>query len=170
MSATATMLRSTADRTDRDLIEVLHRYAADPTAWPMAPRFSPFGRWSAKLGGTDTYEVWLRTWMPGQGTDPHHHDLETTAFVVVSGVLTELVGPRSADGHPDDGHASAHPATLCSGDVRVLRPGLSHQIHNRHADLAVSVHVQTRGPATGTDVPAVRPAQLTTAGTQRNRD
>ena len=75
--------------TRTDLLSVARWHAEDPSAWPFAPRFDPRQRWYDRLDTADDHEVWLLTWLPGQGTDLHDHGGSAGAFVVVSGVLTE---------------------------------------------------------------------------------
>ena len=62
---------------------------AGPTTGASAPRFDPLQRWYHRLAATDEYEVWLLTWLPGQGTDLHDHGGSAGALAVVSGEVTE---------------------------------------------------------------------------------
>lgn len=72
-----------------DLLSIAQRHAADPDAWPFAPRFDPARRWYTRLDVAGDHEVWLLTWLPGQGTDLHDHGGSAGAFTVVSGELVE---------------------------------------------------------------------------------
>jgi hypothetical protein len=40
-------------------LTVARRYAADPDAWPLAPRFNPDHRWYHRIAETPGHEVWL---------------------------------------------------------------------------------------------------------------
>ncbi|MGY1680962.1 cysteine dioxygenase [Geodermatophilus sp. SYSU D01176] len=76
-------------------------------------------------------QVWLLSWLPGQGTDLHDHGGSAGAFAVVRGTLSERVGTR-------DGSAE-----LSVGRVRHFGPHHVHQVDNRGAEPTVSVHVYT---------------------------
>src|ERR671921_2220324 len=93
-----------------DLLSLARRYAAEPDEWAFAPRFDPTQRWYARLAVTDDHEVWLLTWLPGQGTDLHDHGGSAGAFTVVSGEVTEEIVGRDgsltrANYAIGDGHA-----------------------------------------------------------------
>jgi hypothetical protein len=114
-----------------DHLAVARSYAAEPYDWPVAPRFNPTGYWYTRLAELPEYQVWLTTWLPGQGIHVHEHR-GAGAFYVLRGELTEeLIEPggaittrclRSGFGHPFSG------------------PYL-HRIVNRSSLPAVSVHV-----------------------------
>jgi cysteine dioxygenase type I len=71
-----------------DHLAIAARYAAAPEQWPVAPRYNPVDRWYHRLAVADDHEVWLLTWLPGQGTDLHDHGGSTGAFLVFGGTLT----------------------------------------------------------------------------------
>jgi predicted metal-dependent enzyme (double-stranded beta helix superfamily) len=134
-----------------DHLAIARRYAADPDGWPVAPRFNAASRWYTRLAAHDDHEVWLLTWLPGQGTDLHDHGGSAGALHVVSGDLVEDVVANPAE-----------PRLT----VRELGAGLghsfgSHYVHritNRSTRPAVSVHVY--GPA----LTAMTRYRLTAAG------
>jgi predicted metal-dependent enzyme (double-stranded beta helix superfamily) len=115
------------------------RYAADPESWPVAPRFNPRERWYHRLAHEPDHEVWLLTWLPGQGTDLHDHGGSAGAFQVVAG---ELVEDTVAE-------VSGVPRIT----VRSLGEGMGHRFGTRHIHRitnrstrpAISLHVY--GPA-----------------------
>ena len=121
-----------------DHLAVAAEYAAEPEQWPVAPRFNPVDRWYHRLDSTPDYEVWLLTWLPGQGTDLHDHGGSAGAFQVVSGSLTE---------------DTVLPGTSPRITARELGEGVGrrfgtrhiHRITNRSTRPAVSLHVY--GPA-----------------------
>lgn len=76
-------------RTRADFLAIARQYAADRRLWTTPPRFDPAQRWYACLAETDGVQVWLLTWLPGQGTDLHDHGGSAGGFVVVEGGLTE---------------------------------------------------------------------------------
>ncbi|MDG4809887.1 cysteine dioxygenase family protein [Micromonospora sp. WMMD1120] len=120
----------THHRPEPDLLAVAARWAG-PVGWPVALRFDPTERWYARLAVTDEHEVWALSWLPGQGTDLHDHGGSSGAFRVVSGALTEET--VSAGG--------LSPRLLTPGAGRRFGPRHVHQVTNRGADPAVSVHV-----------------------------
>jgi mannose-6-phosphate isomerase-like protein (cupin superfamily) len=87
----------------------------------------------AELAGA---QVWLLTWLPGQGTDLHDHGSSAGAFAVARGTLTErVVGGRERD--------ALHESTtdLTAGRVRYFGAHHVHQVVNSLAEPAVSLHV-----------------------------
>ena len=114
-----------------DHLTIARRYAANLDEWPFAPRFDPHQRWYRRLAAEDDVEVWLLTWLPGQGTDLHDHGGSAGGLTVVSGELTE--------------HTVTDPGltarTFTAGDGRRFGPRHIHQITNQSGRPAVSVHV-----------------------------
>lgn len=94
-------------------------------------RFDTGQRWRARLALTMGVELWLLSWTPGQGTEPHDHGGAAGAFTVTLGELSEqyrhIGGPVRA-------------ARWRSGDTVAFGPGRAHQLHNTGPDAAVSVH------------------------------
>jgi predicted metal-dependent enzyme (double-stranded beta helix superfamily) len=118
-----------------DHLAVAQRFAADPQAWPVAPRFDASARWYHRLAEADDHEVWLLTWLPGQGTDLHDHGGSAGAFHVFSGTLTEdTVGV--APGSPPRITARE----LGEGAGRRFGSRHIHRITNRSNRPAVSIH------------------------------
>ena len=124
-----------------DHLAIATGYAAAPEQWAVAPRFNPVDRWYHRLAVADDHEVWLLTWLPGQGTEIHDHGGSAGAFQVVSGSLTE-----------DTVIAGAPPRIVARelGEGAGRRFGAQHihRITNRTNRPAVSVHVY--GPALNT--------------------
>lgn len=52
-------------------------------------RFTEPQRWWARLALTPGVEVWLLTWLPGQGTEPHDHGGAAGSFTVLGGEVHE---------------------------------------------------------------------------------
>jgi Cysteine dioxygenase type I len=115
-----------------DLLSLARRYADELN---QEPRFDPTQRWYARLAVTDDHEVWLLTWLPGQGTDLHDHGGSAGAFTVVDGEITEETleaGSLVTTGYNrKEGHA--------------FGPHHVHRIVNTSCLPAVTVHVY--GPA-----------------------
>lgn len=113
-------------------------YRADPMPRPCE-QVSGI-RWYRLLDRTEGQEVWLLSWLPGQGTELHDHGAASGAFAVAAGTLTERVGPR---------HGRAEVTrSLPAGRVRAFGPHYVHQVVNLGTVPAVSLHVYTPGLAT----------------------
>ena len=126
-----------------DHLAIARRYVASQDDWPLAPRFDPTQRWYHRLTAETDHEVWLLTWLPGQGTDLHDHGGSAGAFVVVSGELTERTvdNPRTVGAE----RARLVNSSFTAGDGHRFGPHHVHQITNNSGRPAVSVHVY--GPA-----------------------
>ncbi|ASR35901.1 cysteine dioxygenase [Prauserella marina] len=117
-------------------------------------RYVPEQRWWLRLGLTRGVELWLLTWLPGQGTQPHDHGGAAGSFAVLTGRLTESYrypgGPIRLVAH-DTGTAVGFGA------------GHAHQVTNTGDVPAASVHayspplVPTRQYASLADIPAEIP-------------
>jgi predicted metal-dependent enzyme (double-stranded beta helix superfamily) len=130
----------TAVDTRLDHLAIATHVAAAPEQWPVAPRFNPIDRWYHRLAVADDHEVWLLTWLPGQGTDLHDHGGSAGAFHVLSGTLTE-----DTVAVPADGPVRITGRELGEGAGRRFGSRHIHRITNRSSRPAVSVHVY--GPA-----------------------
>lgn len=118
-------------------------------------RFEPERRWWARLALTWGVELWLLSWLPGQGTRPHDHGGASGSFTVVSGALDETYRyPRRPARHAE----RATGATIGFG------AGHAHQVRNTGDSPAVSVHayspplVPTREYTSLADIPDEIPA------------
>jgi predicted metal-dependent enzyme (double-stranded beta helix superfamily) len=123
-----------------DHLAIATRYAADPEQWPVAPRFNPVDRWYHRLAVADDHEVWLLTWLPGQGTELHDHGGSSGAFLVFGGSLTEETVAVTPDGP-----ARVTARELGEGAGRRFGPRHIHRVTNRSTRPATSIHVY--GPA-----------------------
>lgn len=123
-----------------DHLAIAAGYAAAPEQWAVAPRFNPAGRWYHRLAAADDHEVWLLTWLPGQGTDLHDHGGSAGAFLVFGGTLTEETVAVTPDGPP---RITAR--ELGEGAGRRFGTRHIHRVTNRSSRPAISIHVY--GPA-----------------------
>ncbi|HEY2723385.1 MAG TPA: cysteine dioxygenase family protein [Pseudonocardiaceae bacterium] len=114
--------------------------AAHPERWRPLVDYRTDTRWYRLLERTARHEVWLLTWLPGQGTDLHDHGPASGAFAVAAGALTERVVAGKAGGSPME-----VTRTLAAGRSRVFGPHYIHQVSNTADVPAVSVHVYTPG-------------------------
>ncbi|MEU8842415.1 cysteine dioxygenase family protein [Streptomyces roseus] len=102
------------------------------TRWYHRLRTVPQALDPARTGGAPIgYEVWLLSWVPGQGSGRHDHGASSGVLTVLDGELTEH-GPRG-------------PLTLGAGTQRVFAPGYTHEVVNDTLEGAVSLHVYFPG-------------------------
>jgi len=116
--------------------------------WQPLVRFRESARWTAPLEPDDVRpfldpslhdeladaQIWLLSWLPGQGTPVHDHGDSAGAFAVARGTLTETV--------VSGGSAPRETSTeLATGRLRYFGSHYVHQVVNRHAEPAVSIHV-----------------------------
>jgi hypothetical protein len=114
--------------------------AAHPERWQPLVDYRADTRWHRLLECTAGHEVWLLSWLPGQGTDLHDHGPACGAFAVAAGTLTERV---VAD---QPGRAPVQVTRLLeAGRARAFGPHYVHQVTNTGTVPAVSVHVYSPG-------------------------
>ena len=65
----------------RQLADVVRRLATTPADWLGRVRLNPEGRWYERIHLDDSHEVWVISWLPGQGTGFHDHGGSAGAFV-----------------------------------------------------------------------------------------
>ena len=114
-------------------------------------RFASPNRWWTRLALTEEVELWLLSWLPGQGTAPHDHGGASGAFTVLLGELAETYrypsGPIRNQLHP-------------TGAALGFGAGRAHRVQNLGPGKAASVHayspplVPTREYASLRDIPA----------------
>lgn len=169
-------------RTERDLGEVSLPPLTDPTAehlarvtqmlslrpelWHTKIGFDPDSRYYARLGRTDTYEVWLLTWLPGQTTQWHDHGSSAAGFTVVSGILRERTVVRERGrGRELERVAQRH---LPSGAVRAIAPWTVHDVLASTTP-AVSIHAYGPALTSMTRHDVENPGQVWAAPVRRGR-
>ena len=133
-----------------ELARLVSVVASQPARWQPTVRFDPARRWFAQLELTTDLEVWLLSWLPGQGTGFHDHGAAVGAFTVAQGELTERTVPA--------GRAVAASRVLTAGEARPFGPAHVHDVVNTSAAPAVSVHAYSP-PLT-----AMRRFELTAGG------
>lgn len=107
--------------------------AAHPERWWSLVDYRADTRWCRLLERAAGHEVWLLSWLPGQGTDLHDHGPASGAFAVAAGTLSE----RAVTGR----NAVEVTRHLVAGRVRAFGPHYVHQMTNTGTVPAVSVHV-----------------------------
>ncbi|RXS77662.1 cupin domain-containing protein [Streptomyces sp. TM32] len=105
--------------------------AADRGAWAHLVRYDTTSRWYHRLRTGPGYEVWLLSWVPGQGSGRHDHGPSSGVLTVLEGELTERAGTGRR--------------TLTAGAQRVFAPGYVHEVVNDALTPAVSLHIYFPG-------------------------
>jgi hypothetical protein len=146
---TAPLVAATATRTTGSAALAV-ALAVRVDLWGPRARFRRSSRWSALLEPADVRpfldpslhaeldeaQIWLLSWLPAQGTALHDHGRSSGAFAVARGTLTERVVATGGPGRPRETDTD-----LPAGRLRFFGPHYVHQVTNRHAEPAVSVHV-----------------------------
>ncbi|MEU0299995.1 cysteine dioxygenase family protein [Streptomyces sp. NPDC006175] len=105
--------------------------AADRARWAPLVRYDTTTRWYHRLRTGPGYEVWLLSWVPGQGSGRHDHGLSSGVLTVLDGELTE--------------HTARGAQSLDAGAQRVFAPGYVHEVVNDSLEPAVSLHIYFPG-------------------------
>ncbi|MFD8148261.1 cysteine dioxygenase [Streptomyces sp. NPDC059708] len=105
--------------------------AEDRASWEHLVRYDATTRWYHRLRTGPGYEVWLLSWVPGQGSGLHDHGASSGVLTVLDGELTE---------HTPRGRLTHRPGTQ-----RVFAPGYAHEVVNDTLEGAVSLHVYFPG-------------------------
>jgi hypothetical protein len=122
-------------RTVAEFAGLARSVAADRERWTSLVRYDATTRWYARLRTGPGYELWLLSWLPGQGSGLHGHGRSCGVLTVVQGALRE----RSLTAR---GEARR---TLAPGAQRVFAPGYVHEVVNDSLEPAVSLHVYFPG-------------------------
>ncbi|MFG2574331.1 cysteine dioxygenase [Streptomyces sp. NPDC048481] len=126
-----------------EFVGLARSVAADRAQWEHLVRYDATARWYHLLRTGPGYEVWLLSWVPGQGSGPHDHGGSSGVFTVLEGRLTE----RTAAGERVLGPAAAGASLRERGreSERVFAPGYVHEVVNDTLEPAVSLHVYFPG-------------------------
>ncbi|MFK0101474.1 cysteine dioxygenase [Streptomyces sp. NPDC091040] len=114
-----------------EFVGLARTIAADRDHWAPLVRYDATTRWYHRLHTGPGYEVWLLSWVPGQGSGLHDHGPSSGVLTVLDGELTERT---------DRGKR-----TLGAGAQRVFAPGYVHEVVNDSLEPAVSLHVYYPG-------------------------
>jgi hypothetical protein len=121
--------------TPAQLGQIVRSVAAATERWRPVVRFTGGRRWYYRLdpAGPDAgYEVWLLSWLPGQGTGFHDHGDAVGAFAIADGDLLETTARV--------GHTAVRGRSLAAGTVRSFGSAHLHDVRNVTTRPAVSVH------------------------------
>ncbi|MFD7136882.1 cysteine dioxygenase [Streptomyces sp. NPDC059894] len=114
-----------------EFVGLARSLAADRSRWEHLVRYDATTRWYHRLSTGPGYEVWLLSWVPGQGSGLHDHGRSSGVLTVLGGTLTERT---------DRGER-----VLATGAQRVFAPGYVHEVVNDALEPAVSLHVYFPG-------------------------
>ncbi|MGH3155372.1 MAG: cysteine dioxygenase [Streptosporangiaceae bacterium] len=123
--------------------------AAQSGQWRDLVRYDPAHRWYFRMELTDEYEVWLLSWLPGQGTGFHDHGGSRGAFSVALGELQEQSVP---------GTRAVVTRTVTASQSRAFGARFVHHVVNNSTLPAVSVH------AYSPPLPEMRRYEMTDGG------
>ncbi|MBC2907767.1 cysteine dioxygenase [Streptomyces cupreus] len=114
-----------------EFVGLARSIAADRSRWEHLVQYDATSRWYHRLRTGPGYEVWLLSWVPGQGSGLHDHGPSSGVLTVLEGTLTERTdrGTRA----------------LAPGAQRVFAPGYVHEVVNDALEPAVSLHVYYPG-------------------------
>ncbi len=131
-------------RTVAEFAGLARTVAADRARWEPLVRYDPTTRWYSRLRTGPGYEVWLLSWLPGQGSGRHDHGGSSGVLTVLRGTLTE---------HALTGAGGVR-RSLTGGGQRFFAPGYVHEVVNDGLEPAVSLHVYFPGLTEMTRYPA----------------
>src|SRR5215469_2913884 len=114
------------------LRQVVAGLAGRQRRWLGMVRYTEETRWYKRLLADGDHEVWLLSWLPGQGTGFHDHGNSAGAFAVARGALQERTAPGGLPGPVG--------VTMAQGAVRSFGPWYVHDVINASTQPAVSVH------------------------------
>ncbi|MFI2348192.1 cysteine dioxygenase [Streptomyces sp. NPDC019443] len=114
-----------------DFVGLARSIAADRAQWAHLVQYDTTSRWYHRLRTGPGYEVWLLSWVPGQGSGLHDHGLSSGVLTVLDGELTERSEQASR--------------SLAAGAQRVFAPGYVHEVVNDSLEPAVSLHIYHPG-------------------------
>ncbi|MFD3808830.1 cysteine dioxygenase [Streptomyces sp. NPDC058619] len=114
-----------------EFVGLARSIAGDRASWEHLVRYDATTRWYHRLRTGPGYEVWLLSWVPGQGSGPHDHGSSSGVMTVLDGELTE--------------HNARGRLSLGAGSQRVFAPSYAHEVVNDTLDGAVSLHVYFPG-------------------------
>ncbi|MEV8018180.1 cysteine dioxygenase family protein [Streptomyces sp. NPDC086554] len=114
-----------------EFVGLARTIAADRAQWAHLVEYDATSRWYHRLRTGPGYEVWLLSWVPGQGSGLHDHGRSSGVLTVLDGELTE----RTERGQ----------RALGAGAQRVFAPGYVHEVVNDSLEPAVSLHIYYPG-------------------------
>jgi predicted metal-dependent enzyme (double-stranded beta helix superfamily) len=117
------------------LLDVAQAIVHRTGLWKPLVRYETDERWFIRVYATADVEAWLITWTEEQGISLHDHGGSSAVAVVLEGQLTEVYADLGEPTRP----LRRRPWT--TGSVHALGPRHVHDVHNRRATPAASLHV-----------------------------
>lgn len=117
---------------DTEQLEQLVRKIADkPELWEPLVVVDPYRRRYRLLYEDDRIDIWVLSWMPGQATGFHDHDLSGVGLIGVQGEVVErqMLLPSGATD-----------VVMTPGVSRQGPPGYIHSVHHGSGTPAVTIH------------------------------
>ncbi|MFG3406432.1 cysteine dioxygenase [Streptomyces sp. NPDC048142] len=114
-----------------EFVGLARSIAADRDQWAGIVQYDSASRWYHRLEQGPGYEVWLLSWVPGQGSGLHDHGPSAGVLTVLEGELTE--------------HTERGTRALGAGAQRAFAPGYVHEVVNDSLEPAVSLHIYYPG-------------------------
>jgi hypothetical protein len=126
-----------------EFVGLARSIAADRSQWEHLVQYDATSRWYHRLLTGPGYEVWLLSWVPGQGSGLHDHGRSSGVLTVLKGALTERTerGTRALGA----GVVGVPPFERSREWGRVFAPGYTHEVVNDALEPAVSLHVYYPG-------------------------
>src|SRR5580704_9904328 len=125
-SISAKNISGAVSRTPEELANVVSVFASSDGLMDKV-RLRAERRWYKRLYQGPDYDIWVISWLPGQGTGFHDHGASSGAFLVATGILEEhRPGERTRVIHP--------------GNPRAFGPDYAHDVRNVSLAPAVSIH------------------------------
>ncbi|MCW2962090.1 MAG: cysteine dioxygenase type [Thermoleophilia bacterium] len=127
----AALIEHTGTLGIEELETLVQQLAADPTIWEPMVIVDADRRRYRLLYEDDRIDVWVLSWMPGQGTGFHDHDVSGVGFACAAGEVIEkqMLLPSGAT-----------TVTLGAGDSRQGAPGYIHSVAHLDGAPAVTIH------------------------------
>ncbi|WP_326802731.1 cysteine dioxygenase family protein [Streptomyces sp. NBC_01788] len=126
-----------------EFVGLARSIAADRAQWAHLVRYDATTRWYHRLRTGPGYEVWLLSWVPGQGSGPHDHGPSSGVLTVLEGELTERTARATRT--LGAGAVGVPPLERSREWGRVFAPGYVHEVVNDTLEPAVSLHVYFPG-------------------------
>src|SRR2546421_6466665 len=119
------------DLTTAQLLDLVTRIAADPPQWRPLVRFDTSERHFEQLWRDDHIDIWVISWVNGNDTGFHDHDMSQGAVAVVQG---EVIEERfRLSGSP---HRLVHKA----GEAFEFDASHVHRMRQDSRERAVTIH------------------------------
>ena len=132
LSSLADLLPHDGVLNPEELEDVARRIAENADIWEPLVRVDGERRRFELVYEDDRMDAWVLSWMPGQGTGFHDHDVSSLGLVCVQGSVKEA---WLRFGVPE------LEFRLGPGDTRRGAPGYIHRVQHAIGEPAVTIHV-----------------------------